>query len=60
MGSIILDSEPLDFDFVPLSLPHREKEMKNLDRMFYPVIKYNSPANAMVMGKSGMVGKTAG
>jgi len=58
MGSIISDSKPLDFDFVPPSLPHREKEMQTLDRMFYPVLKYNSPANAMIMGKSGM-GKTA-
>jgi len=58
MGSIISDPEALDFDFVPPSLPHREKEMKTLDRMFYPVLKYNSPANAVIMGKSGM-GKTA-
>ncbi|MDI6916477.1 MAG: AAA family ATPase [Thermoplasmatales archaeon] len=58
MGSIISDSKPLEADFVPPSLPHREKEMQTLDRMFYPMVKYNSPANAMVMGKSGM-GKTA-
>ena len=58
MGSIVLDPEPLEFDFVPPSLLHREKEMKTLDRMFYPVLKYGSPANAMITGKSGM-GKTA-
>ncbi|MDI6917742.1 MAG: hypothetical protein QMC80_08115 [Thermoplasmatales archaeon] len=57
MGSIILDPEPLDFDFVPPSLPHREKEMKTLDRMFTPLIRDNLQCNAMVTGKAGM-GKT--
>ena len=57
MGNIISDPEPLESDFIPHELPHREREIKMLQGMFYPVLKYSSPANAMIMGKSG-IGKT--
>jgi len=57
MGRIISDPKPLEPDFIPDELPHREREMKNLQRMFFPVLEYSSPANAMIMGKSG-IGKT--
>ncbi|MDI6916584.1 MAG: AAA family ATPase [Thermoplasmatales archaeon] len=57
MGRIISDPKPLEAEFIPDELPHREREMKNLQRMFFPVLEYSSPANAMIMGKSG-IGKT--
>jgi Cdc6-like AAA superfamily ATPase len=45
MRYIISDSKPLEPDFIPPELPHREREMKTLDRTFTSLIKGKSAVN---------------
>ncbi|RLF49530.1 MAG: orc1/cdc6 family replication initiation protein [Thermoplasmata archaeon] len=57
MGKIIKDMGKLSFDYVPKELPHREKEMDDLDRFFSPMIEYNLPCRVLLVGSVG-TGKT--
>jgi cell division control protein 6 len=56
--TIFLDEEKLDFDYVPEELPHREDELKQLAKIFSPVLKRRVSENAFIHGRVG-TGKTA-
>jgi cell division control protein 6 len=55
-SSIINDLNSLDFDYVPDSLPHREKQLRSLARMFKPILSGLSQ-NVVINGPVG-TGKT--
>jgi len=55
-SSIINDLNSLDFDYVPDSLPHREKQLRSLARMFKSVLSGLSQ-NVVINGPVG-TGKT--
>lgn len=54
--SLIKDLSALDFDFVPDSLPHREKQLRSLARLFKPVLS-GLYQNVFIRGPVG-TGKT--
>ena len=56
-SSVIKDLHTLDFDYVPVELPHRTEQLKKLAQLFKPVLS-NIAQNAFVRGPVG-TGKTA-
>jgi archaeal cell division control protein 6 len=54
---IFTDRNVLRATYIPESLPHREKEMKQLASIVGPVIAGGTPSNAFLYGKTGL-GKT--
>jgi cell division control protein 6 len=56
-SSVIKDLHILDFDYVPVELPHREKQLKKLAQFFKPVL-INMAQNVFINGPVG-TGKTA-
>jgi cell division control protein 6 len=44
--------------FMPNILPHREKEINNLANVLVPALRYETPSNVFIYGKTG-TGKTA-
>lgn len=55
---IFKDRNVLRASHIPNSLPHREKEMRQLASILGPLIAGGSPSNAFLYGKTGL-GKTA-
>jgi cell division control protein 6 len=56
-SSVIKDLHVLDFDYVPVELPHREEQLKRLAQFFKPVLT-NMAQNVFIRGPVG-TGKTA-
>ncbi|MFA6805355.1 MAG: AAA family ATPase [Candidatus Methanomethylophilaceae archaeon] len=58
LSVIIRDSSKLTYDYVPQVLPHREDQMKGLERLFRPMVTNGQPCSAFLYGGVG-TGKTA-
>lgn len=56
--SVVRDPSKLGFDYVPEELPHRVEEMKQLARLFRPLLQGAVAQHAIVTGPVG-TGKTA-
>ena len=59
-SGIFKDESKLSIDYVPFYLPHREKELRFLARLFHTVIRFPGKIskNVIITGSVG-VGKTA-
>ena len=55
-SSVIKDLNPLDFDYVPEELPHRDEQLRFLAQMFKPLLSH-IPQNVIIRGPVG-TGKT--
>jgi len=55
-SSVIKDLKPLDFDYVPEELPHRDEQLRFLAQMFKPLLSH-IPQNVVIRGPVG-TGKT--
>ncbi len=55
--SVFKDLQPLDFDYVPADLPHRDDQLRRLTQLFKPLLS-GMPQNAVIRGPVG-TGKTA-
>ncbi len=55
-SSVIKDLNPLDFDYVPKELPHRDEQLRFLAQMFKPLLSH-IPQNVVIKGPVG-TGKT--
>jgi cell division control protein 6 len=56
--TVFEDESKLDFDYVPDDLPHRQDAVRELARLFRPVLSSGSSAHGLVKGPVGS-GKTA-
>ncbi len=57
-SSIIKDPSKFDNDYVPKNLVSREGQMHDMELLFRPMVDYDRPCNAFLMGPVG-TGKTA-
>ena len=55
--TVFKDQGKLSFDYLPESMPHREKQMQRLFQLFRPLLEANVPSNAFLYGSVG-TGKT--
>jgi len=55
-STVIKDLNPLDFDYVPEELPHRDEQLRFLAQMFKPLLSH-IPQNVVIKGPVG-TGKT--
>jgi cell division control protein 6 len=55
---VFIDREVLRHDYIPESLPHREKQIQHLGEMVAPILKAVRCSNIFIYGKTG-TGKTA-
>ena len=56
-SSIIRDATIFGYDYVPKNLINRDVQMKQLESIFRPLVEYDRPCNAFLMGPVG-TGKT--
>ncbi len=57
-GSIFKNREVLSHSYIPDILPHREKQIDELAKIFAPALGERNPSNVFIYGKTG-TGKTA-
>ncbi len=57
-STIFKKREAVRYDYVPDSLPHREKEVRKMALILSPVLKGSAPSNLFIYGRTG-TGKTA-
>ena len=55
--SFFLDKKPLQSPYTPETLPHRDKEIKQIANILSPILKSQRPSNIFIYGKTG-TGKT--
>jgi len=55
--TVFKDQGKLSFDYLPETMPHREKQMQRLFQLFRPLLEANVPSNAFLYGPVG-TGKT--
>ena len=56
-NKIFLNREALTISFTPETIPHREKEIRDLGRILAPALKGGRPSNVFIYGRCG-TGKT--
>ncbi len=57
-SSVFINREVLRPDYIPESLPHREREIKRLTEVLAPLLRGERPSNVFIYGLTG-TGKTA-
>lgn len=57
-SSVFINREVLRPDYIPETLPHREKEIKRLTEVLAPLLRGERPSNIFIYGLTG-TGKTA-
>lgn len=55
--SFFLDKKPLQTSHTPETIPHRDKEIKQIANILAPILKLQKPSNIFIYGKTG-TGKT--
>jgi cell division control protein 6 len=55
---LFLDREAMRHTYIPLELPHREKEINDIASIMVPALRGETPSNIFIYGKTG-TGKTA-
>jgi len=55
--SFFLDKKPLQSSHTPETIPHRDKEIKQIANILAPILKLQKPSNIFIYGKTG-TGKT--
>ena len=55
--SFFLDKKPLQSSHTPDTIPHRDKEIKQIANILAPILKLQKPSNIFIYGKTG-TGKT--
>lgn len=55
--SLFLDKKALQSSYTPETIPHRDKEIKQIANISAPVLKSEKPSNIFIYGKTG-TGKT--
>ncbi len=57
-NGLFINREAMRPTYMPDILPHREKEINNLAAVLVPALRYETPSNVFIYGKTG-TGKTA-